>query len=380
MPLCIVNVGDRRLDDISFQELISVAPPRAMILLEDVDRLLGQLDNASNGSLSVSGLLNAVDGAMTRENIVFVFTGNNVEMIKRNAALVRVGRIDLELRFDSATAAQVCGLFQRAFASTSSVPVDAERVRAAMSKLKQKGISLSMSQVAKFSVDNDWLEDAMVDLETFGDSADDNNNYESLPVVTPATRRLLQTYNKEGQQGIVTEFFCDKPLPQNGVLEDDDGTTTDEESLFEALAPIYGLSALQLRYRVSEFAATVVAPVAAKNNKKKRKRIDDNGEDVDEEDKAAEAGKEAKGKAAEKHPAADLITWKGLAPSSFAALVLTADYCTSLPPIYVCAFVDGISGYREFGSQDAVLKVALLYRQTEFSSRFARLSFPSSQQ
>lgn len=68
--------------------------------------------------ISLSGLLNAIDGVASHEGRVLVMTTNKPE--KLDAALIRPGRVDLQVAFGNATTVQVEELFMRMY--TSDVP------------------------------------------------------------------------------------------------------------------------------------------------------------------------------------------------------------------------------------------------------------------
>lgn len=79
----------------------------------------------SNEGISLSGLLNAIDGVASHEGRVLVMTTNFPE--KLDDALIRPGRIDMRIDFTLATRNQICELFTRMYSpdhhnqSTASV-------------------------------------------------------------------------------------------------------------------------------------------------------------------------------------------------------------------------------------------------------------------
>ena len=64
--------------------------------------------------ISLSGLLNAIDGVASHEGRVLVLTTNHPERL--DPALTRPGRIDLKIGFGKATREQICQLFIRMYA------------------------------------------------------------------------------------------------------------------------------------------------------------------------------------------------------------------------------------------------------------------------
>jgi mitochondrial chaperone BCS1 len=65
--------------------------------------------------ISLSGLLNAIDGVASHEGRVLVMTTNKPE--KLDDALIRPGRVDLQVAFGNATQPQIKELFERMYTS-----------------------------------------------------------------------------------------------------------------------------------------------------------------------------------------------------------------------------------------------------------------------
>ncbi|KAK4501099.1 hypothetical protein PRZ48_006905 [Zasmidium cellare] len=76
-------------------------------------------DNSGSG-ISLSGLLNAIDGVATHEGRVLIMTTNHPE--KLDAALVRPGRVDRRVEFKLAMKQQISELFMRTYAASDQIP------------------------------------------------------------------------------------------------------------------------------------------------------------------------------------------------------------------------------------------------------------------
>lgn len=86
--------------------------PRSMLLLEDVDVFHSATErNDDSGGLTLSGLLNALDGIATPHGLFTVLTTNDRDKI--DPAVIRPGRVDLTEHFDVATGDQVARLIER---------------------------------------------------------------------------------------------------------------------------------------------------------------------------------------------------------------------------------------------------------------------------
>lgn len=70
--------------------------------------------NNNSGRLSLSGLLNILDGVASQEGRVLIMTTNHVE--KLDKALIRPGRVDMIVKFDRADHGMVAAIFQAIFA------------------------------------------------------------------------------------------------------------------------------------------------------------------------------------------------------------------------------------------------------------------------
>jgi chaperone BCS1 len=70
-------------------------------------------DGSGQTGVTLSGLLNVLDGFYAPENVVFVMTTNHMEML--DPALLRPGRIDYRLSLGEATDSQRVELYRRFF-------------------------------------------------------------------------------------------------------------------------------------------------------------------------------------------------------------------------------------------------------------------------
>jgi mitochondrial chaperone BCS1 len=95
MDVCYLNLGSENLDDDSVNTALNTAPPRSIILLEDIDALFVGREAVTKNTqkqISFSGLLNALDGVRSQEGRIVFMTTNHPE--KLDPALMRPGRAD----------------------------------------------------------------------------------------------------------------------------------------------------------------------------------------------------------------------------------------------------------------------------------------------
>lgn len=122
MSVCIVNLGISGLNDQQLDQLLNNAPRNSILLMEDVDAALikrkaGKAQGGSN-NVTLSGILNALDGITAQEGSVVFMTTNHIR--KLAPALIRPGRCDRKMLFDYADKHQIHGMFLKFFLSRSS--------------------------------------------------------------------------------------------------------------------------------------------------------------------------------------------------------------------------------------------------------------------
>lgn len=77
----------------------------------------------ARGEVTLSGLLNALDGVAAQHGRIVVMTSNHPE--KLDPALVRPGRIDVKVELDHADDKQIATMFARFFPAASSAMASA---------------------------------------------------------------------------------------------------------------------------------------------------------------------------------------------------------------------------------------------------------------
>jgi chaperone BCS1 len=135
------------VDDNSLRELFAELPARCVVLLEDIGAATcthsrqrnvtprkenGNLGtNKSGGELSLSALLNAIDGVGSQEGRLLIMTTNHMGHL--DAALIRPGRIDMKLELGLTTRDVNAQLFGSIFRSNFS---DKEKTESEKAKEK----------------------------------------------------------------------------------------------------------------------------------------------------------------------------------------------------------------------------------------------------
>lgn len=130
MSIYVLNLSSMGGDNELFGAFAQV-PRGAMILIEDVDAAgvtatraktphpNGDEATSDDHGITLSGLLNVIDGIVAKEGRILVMTSNHPE--KLDAALARPGRVDKVIRFDVADDDQAEAIFRRFFGADADL-------------------------------------------------------------------------------------------------------------------------------------------------------------------------------------------------------------------------------------------------------------------
>ncbi|TIB74556.1 hypothetical protein E3Q24_00517 [Wallemia mellicola] len=114
LPIYILMLS-LNLDDSSLADMMRYLPSHCVLLLEDIDvAFKSRVDNGNDrkeneSSVTLSGLLNAIDGLAAPEGRLLFATTNHVE--KLDPALIRPGRIDVKVEFKAIEYTEARALF-----------------------------------------------------------------------------------------------------------------------------------------------------------------------------------------------------------------------------------------------------------------------------
>ena len=149
------------MNDEILDALFASLPPRCFVLLEDIDAVgttrsidFAGLDNKSTTSgktVSLSGLLNTLDGVASQEGRIVIMTTNHVE--KLDEALIRPSRIDKQVNFRAADTGMVIELFTFVFKNEA---LNEPKSNQAVSQLAKEfadhlgGLELSPAQIVAY--------------------------------------------------------------------------------------------------------------------------------------------------------------------------------------------------------------------------------------
>jgi mitochondrial chaperone BCS1 len=133
--LSIYTLNLTEFNDRTLMNAVNQVPPNSLLLFEDIDCMKGSQmrleekrasdggatatkDNApTQNAVTLSGLLNVLDGFYAPTGVLFVMTTNHIE--KLDEALLRPGRIDYKLYLGKASDRQKVELYRRFFPNAS---------------------------------------------------------------------------------------------------------------------------------------------------------------------------------------------------------------------------------------------------------------------
>jgi chaperone BCS1 len=146
-----MSLSNAKLTDQMLANQLQNTPPRSLILIEDIDAFFNARDKQdARIPISFSGLLNALDGVGAQEGRIIVLTTNHRERL--DAALIRPGRIDVEIELGNADVQQLQGMLLRFFPQ-------AQAHAARLAAVYPDG-ALSPAQVQKILIASDSAEEA----------------------------------------------------------------------------------------------------------------------------------------------------------------------------------------------------------------------------
>lgn len=116
--LDIYIISAPSVDDQTLEELFNSLPQRCVVLLEDIDAIGTDRQDSDKGgkkkkALSLSGLLNTLDGVASQEGRVLIMTTNHIKNL--DSALIRPGRIDMRFEIPLADSDVTKDLFSFVF-------------------------------------------------------------------------------------------------------------------------------------------------------------------------------------------------------------------------------------------------------------------------
>ena len=110
LNVCSLSLASPNVTDEKIGNLLSIVPPRSIVLLEDIDSFFRMREKADASiKLSYSGFINALDGVASHEGSVIFLTTNHPELI--DEAAIRSGRVDFRMELTNCDGHQLEQMF-----------------------------------------------------------------------------------------------------------------------------------------------------------------------------------------------------------------------------------------------------------------------------
>ncbi|KAF9889629.1 hypothetical protein FE257_007137 [Aspergillus nanangensis] len=138
LDIYVLSLLDANMTESQVIRLFSEVPSQCVVLLEDIDvagvsmrrdipreartdngRPGNRLEPSGSSTISLSGLLNAIDGISSHEGRILIMTTNAPQILDR--ALIRPGRVDLHIQFELPSREELRGLFLSMFSDITGV-------------------------------------------------------------------------------------------------------------------------------------------------------------------------------------------------------------------------------------------------------------------
>jgi chaperone BCS1 len=160
LSIYLVNLTE--FNDRTLTRAANQVPSNSVLLFEDIDCMSGSktrgaeksarsdskssAGSGSQNSVTLSGLLNVLDGFYAPSNVLFVMTTNHVEEL--DGALLRPGRIDYKLYLGKASDRQKLALYRKFFPEASEFEASefVESARWAETMAEFQGVLLAFEQ------------------------------------------------------------------------------------------------------------------------------------------------------------------------------------------------------------------------------------------
>lgn len=158
--ICILNLSEANLTDDRLNHLMNNIPQRSILLLEDIDAAFNQReqskDQGFHSGVTFSGLLNAIDGVASAEEMITFMTTNHPE--KLDPAILRPGRIDYKVLIDNASEYQMKKMFLRFYEGEDA------KCEEFIARMKQLHSSVSTAQLQGLFVHNKGNPDGAIEM------------------------------------------------------------------------------------------------------------------------------------------------------------------------------------------------------------------------
>lgn len=154
-----LNLANKELTDSSMEELFATLPSGSLLLLEDIDAVVSRRDESdevddarstsSDCPVSMTSLLNSLDGVESNEDRIIFMTTNRYDLLRKEKRLIRPGRVDKIFEIKNADTKQVESIFDSLFDFLSEKSISNNFGKKFAEKLSEIG-SFSPSTIKEY--------------------------------------------------------------------------------------------------------------------------------------------------------------------------------------------------------------------------------------
>ena len=211
LDIYVLNLA--KVNDATLDKRLSKLPPRCIILLEDIDVIeatknrTDEIKQPAASGVTLSGLLNALDGVASKEGRVLIMTTNHVDHI--DEAVIRPGRVDKMIEFGHANQEMLLELFQFIYMPLTKIEAkqsswDDQAIRALATEFAGRvpEMQFSPAQVLAFLIEHKISPQEAVNNVI---SWVDKEGKESMPL---GNRRWKTSENAGGEDSGIDLDFC----------------------------------------------------------------------------------------------------------------------------------------------------------------------------
>ncbi|KAF2490001.1 P-loop containing nucleoside triphosphate hydrolase protein [Lophium mytilinum] len=233
LDMYVIQILGTMMDDETLMSAFEQLPKRCIVLLEDIDSAGIQREDMKdnkttkrkNTFLTLSGVLNAIDGASSPEGRLLIMTSNTPESL--DAALIRPGRIDRQVYFGHVDRKVASSIFIRMFAKSAE---DLHRAQdGPLILIDNDGENVKLRQAARLFAES-IPEDEITPAELQNFLLQHKNMTDAVANVGAWALAICEA--KKAGANIVEDPLDAAPAKRNRHAVDDDEADSDSDSLF----------------------------------------------------------------------------------------------------------------------------------------------------
>ena len=241
--ISFVQPSDPDMTDDSLSDAISQLPKDTIVVFEDIDSLfdISRSSKVMKSNLTFSGLLNALDGVGSSNGQIFILTTNLREQL--DSALIRKGRVDLQIGFTYADQEQIEEMWT-SFYPSADIKFTTEFSSQLLNLLKENSNNITAAGLQHFFVMNMYKspEEAIQNIGSIIEDMKDINGDKTIEekkskddekknkkdTKKKAAKKKANTKNPSGQ-GLHIHLHTATATDDNNASDDDSESGDEKE-------------------------------------------------------------------------------------------------------------------------------------------------------